>query len=221
MKFYFYLLILYAFLSSITICVLVFQNHKLRLYLESLTPQDDGMPYENRFVVDIDNAPMLYGTEKAPIIIVLFIDYQCPACAVASEAIDKLYAEFPSFLTIFVRHLPLQRHQENENAIYAALSAYAQGEFSAFHLDLVRNQDRLDSDLYFELAKKHNLDLVSFEESLRSDFWNTLVDENVQASKDLGVESVPTAFINGLKITDVSYRNLKKIIHQELSQKLQ
>src|SRR5690606_34227363 len=68
-----------------------------------------GPDAEQRYAVPT-GAPG-FGPADAPVVIVEFVDYQCPYCLKAhAEVIPALREQFPDDVRIEIRHLPLEIH---------------------------------------------------------------------------------------------------------------
>lgn len=75
----------------------------------------------------------IYGDPDAPITIVEYEDFQCPACPSFSLSVKALIADFPSIRVVF-RHLPLPSiHDKAYISSMAAEAAGVQGKFWDMH----------------------------------------------------------------------------------------
>ncbi|MDE2877271.1 MAG: thioredoxin domain-containing protein [Gemmatimonadota bacterium] len=73
------------------------------------------------------------GAKDAPVVIIEFGDYECPACRAVAPHIDAVRAAFPQKVAVVYRHLPLEYHHLAYRAARAAECAAVQGKFEAFH----------------------------------------------------------------------------------------
>ncbi|ASA21754.1 DsbA family protein [Paenibacillus donghaensis] len=156
-----------------------------------------------------DEMPRL-GSADAPVKIVEFGDYKCPACSqfaglikpqLVQDYIDQGKASFHFVNMAFIA-------TDSTTASLAALSVYHQDNeaFWKYYDALYANQGAEDvewatADYLVELAKQ--LDLGIDLELLRKDIdEHTYVDEldrDIELAKDKKVSSTPTLFINGVK----------------------
>ena len=142
----------------------------------------------------------LIGNASAPILIVEFGDYQCPACRVFHHRLDSLKSRFDS-TTIALRYVqfPLPQHRWSKGASEAAICAADQQKFGAYHRLLFENWDSLPFERLVSIGLQAGIDTVRFVSCLdRSDSSETL-RRDVKLAIDVGARRTPTVFINGLR----------------------
>ncbi len=142
------------------------------------------------------------GPDSAPIRILDFSDFQCPACGVAVQILDTLMEKYPGKIQLVYKHFPLRMHVWSGVAHQAAECASIQGQFWDYYHKLYKNQaswaplpDPMVS--FATYAKEVGLDMDGFTNCM----VDPAVAENVMAEKKEGevleVKSTPTFFING------------------------
>ena len=78
------------------------------------------------------------GMLAAPIVLVEYIDYQCPYCAQAVSIVRELQYELGERLCYIVRHFPLvDLHLQAMRAAEATEAAAAQNQFWQMHYSLI------------------------------------------------------------------------------------
>lgn len=142
------------------------------------------------------------GPEDAPIVIVEFSDFQCPFCKrFYDETYQQLLAAYPGKIRFVYRHLPLTSiHTEAFPSAEASMCANEQNTFWEYHDNIFENQDRLGKDLYMQIANDLKLDTAAFEDCLNAGKYRDLVQQDSDFALNLGVQSTPTFFINGLAL---------------------
>ena len=163
------------------------------------------------------------GNLNSKVVLVEYSDYQCPACAAYNPIVNQLLKEFGNQIKFSYRNFPLSQHQNAIPAASAAEAAGNQGKFWEMHDLLFENQndwaDLADATSVFEsYATKLGLNIEQF----RSDVKSKEVADKIQKDYDIGVESqidsTPTFFLNGKKITDPqTYDQFKTIITEALA----
>jgi protein-disulfide isomerase/uncharacterized membrane protein len=149
------------------------------------------------------------GPPDAPVTIVEFSDFQCPACAQAFLDLQDLVRRRRDVRVVF-RHFPLdercnERMTRGMHAM-ACLSAAAaecagrQGKFWEYHDLLFENQATLERESLFGFARDTGLDIPSFRTCLDDPATLDAVRDDVRAAGALGVDSTPTIFVNGRRI---------------------
>jgi len=176
-------------------------------------------PQFTRYDVPSDGFPSI-GPKDAPIVIVEFSDFQCPFCKrFYDETYQQLMDAYPGKIRFVYRHLPLTSiHPEAFPSAEASMCADEQNAFSQYHDKLFENQDKLGRDLYLQIAADLNLDIVSFEECLKTGRYKDLVQQDSDFALNLGVQSTPTFFINGLAIVGAQpISAFQQVIDMELA----
>ena len=96
------------------------------------------------------------GQENSSIVIVKYLDLQCPACKAAHPIINKVIKDFEEDIRYEVRHLPLTSiHPQAKKAAEGAECALDQGKFFEY-IDIVfENQN----EIYVKNLKGYAIDL--------------------------------------------------------------
>jgi protein-disulfide isomerase len=149
------------------------------------------------------------GRADAPITIVEFSDFQCPACGQAFRDLHDLVARRPDVRLVF-RNFPLDSscndaidralHPDACLAAIAAECARRQSRFWEYHDRLFENQRTLDRDNLFRFAREVGLDIPPFRTCLDDPATRARIGDDVRAGIAAGVESTPTLFVNGRRI---------------------
>lgn len=159
------------------------------------------------------------GPDDARVTLLLFSDYQCPACGVfANSTFPALQARYPSDLRLVYRHWPLSQHPFAYSAARASDCAAIQGRFKEFHGLLYRHQDRLGVTPFVQFAEEAGVpDVDEFEVCASSESPSPRIDGDVQAVRGLAATGTPTIGINGMLVrASVSEQVLDSAIKAEL-----
>lgn len=159
------------------------------------------------------------GNPAAKTWLVEFSDFQCPACGAYEPTIEALLAKHPNTLSFTYRHYPLPQHKEGIPSARVSEAAALQGKFWEMHKLLFANQSTLSDALYPDLAKQLNLDLVRFETDRKSSSIAALLDTATSQGDALNINSTPTFFLNGTKLTLTSPDELKATVEKIISSK--
>lgn len=158
------------------------------------------------------------GNATAPLTIIEYADFQCPACRVYSTWVNALATDYSGKVRIVYRYFPLPSHKHARISAQAAEAAGRQGKFWEMHTLLFDSQDEW-SDLsdakpkFEEYATKIGLDMVKY----RTDLTSSAVEDRVSDDYNLGVRmrvnATPTLFLNGIKADSPrDYESLKKLV---------
>jgi protein-disulfide isomerase len=146
--------------------------------------------------IEVQGAPMK-GALMAPVTIVEFSDFQCPACRKAAPDLGKAIRDLGGKAKLVFKHFPLAQHTHADKAARAAVAAQNQGKFWEYHDLVFENQHRLDDASFERFAKELGLDLDRFREDLESDAVKERVKADRQQGLDAGVQGTPAIFVNG------------------------
>lgn len=146
------------------------------------------------------------GDPKAPVRIVEFGDYQCPACGAAYPITKAIVDRNSSKIYFVFRNFPLSIHPNSQIAAKAAEAAALQGKFWEMHDTLYEKQNdwatsQNPKDLFDQYAKSLGLDVKKFDSDL--DSVTGQINSDYSLGNNVGVNSTPTFFINGQKYPGV------------------
>lgn len=176
-------------------------------------------PVFRRYDIPTEGFPSI-GPEDASITIVEFSDYECPFCQKWHDQVyGPLMAAYPGQIRLVYRNLPLtQLHPQAMNAAEASLCAGEQDAYWPYHGKLFENSAALNDDLYANLASELGLDVAAFESCMSGDKYLDEIEADMQFAIDLGVQSTPTFFINGLAIVGAQPLSVfQQVIDDELA----
>jgi protein-disulfide isomerase len=184
------------------------------------TAAEAGAP--RRYDIPTEGFPST-GPKDALITVVEFSDFQCPYCEKwHSQVYEQLMAAYPGKIRLVYRNLPLtQIHPQSMNSAEAALCAGDQDAYWQFHDKLFENYQALNDDLYASLASDLGLDTTAFKTCMTGHKYKAEIEADMQFAIDLGVQSTPTFFINGLAIVGAQPLSaFQSIIDDELAGKI-
>jgi protein-disulfide isomerase len=145
----------------------------------------------------------IYGIADAPVTIVEFGDYECPACRVFHGFVDSLLSIGKSFRVVH-RHFPLAGHRFAIPAARASECAANQGNFERMHQILYKHADSLGLVPWWWYAQAADVrDSAKFERCLRSASPGGALAADTVAGQKLGVLSTPTLLIGRLRVNGV------------------
>jgi protein-disulfide isomerase len=148
------------------------------------------------------------GQPNAPVVIMEFADFQCPACgqfARFSEPLVKDHIDAGTVRFVWYDYPLVEIHQNAMLASRAGRCANEQNKFWEYH-DYVFGRQELWSEqknpvnLFIDYAEQAGLDGSAFGQCLRSDKYQKEVSESRQLGGTLGVNGTPTLFVNGKRV---------------------
>lgn len=180
------------------------------------------VPEVTRIPIAVVESDRVKGDIEAKTTLIEYGDFQCPACGAYYPLVKDLLKDIPQGFRVVYRHYPLT--EVHKNALPAAKAAEAAGlqdKFWEMH-DILFERQKDWSDLgnakekFLEYAKELGLD----EEKFLNDFESSQVQDKISAEiasgNSLGVNSTPTFYLNGAKISPRSYDEFKKVVENEI-----
>jgi len=161
--------------------------------------------------ISVDDDPAR-GEANAPVTIVEFTDFQCPACAAMHPVLEEVLKSYGNKVRFVVRDFPLNQHEWARKAAEAANAANAQGKFFEYIAVLFKNQKALDVPSLKKYATEVGLDRARFDAALDRGVYAAEVNKDVQDGEIYGVGSTPTIFVNGVQLTILSVEGLRAAI---------
>jgi len=194
--------------------IFIGQNEKWIAALKPLASentQEQGADNKEIQVADKDN---INGNVSAPIIIVEFSDFKCSYCLRFHQTMMQIVEDYPDKVAWVYRHFPLDSiHSQARPAAEASECAAEQDKFWEFSDGLFKNQSKLSSNLYKELALELGLNETQFKDCVSSRKYKDKVNEDQKQGIAMGVTGTPGSFLNDQPLGGaVSYENLKSII---------
>lgn len=168
--------------------------------------------------VDLTGAPVR-GTAHPSVVLVEFIDIECPYCAISARNVGTLLDHYPDDLQIAFRHYPLSSiHAHALSAAIAAECAGEQGRFWQMLDRLVAPDARLSDPALFAHAEALSLDMDAFGACFSSESPLDRIERDRQLAQALGVRATPTLFLNGLRLVGLrSVGELAALVDEELA----
>jgi protein-disulfide isomerase len=166
--------------------------------------------------VRMDDSPAL-GPEDAPVVIVEFSDYLCPACRAGHEEVNKVKDKYDGEIKWVFKDLPLESHEGADKLAEAARCAGLQGKFWEYQDRLFSSDGEPDTTRLEEYAEELNLDVEKFKQCLEKRETRPLVEKDREEAKKAGISATPTFVINGKMLSGApSLEAFHQIIDEEL-----
>ncbi|QYK51295.1 MAG: peptidylprolyl isomerase [Anaerolineales bacterium] len=139
-------------------------------------PRD--VTYFNRMpFAAISDADWARGPHDAPIVLLVYSDFQCPACAEFAETLNRLQVQYPDDIRLIYRHYPLIGTPEqplNDKAARAVVAAEAAGQQGMFW--------EMYDVLYSQQAEWTNLSAGDFDDWLMQQATTLGIDRTAFAA---------------------------------------
>ncbi len=165
----------------------------------------------------VTSADHIRGPASAPVTLIEYGDFQCPACGVYFPIFERVWNEASTSVRLVFRHFPLSQHPNAIPAAKASEAASLQGKFWEMFAQLYENQSEWSdapdaSPIFAKYAATIGLDAAKF----KSDSALASLASVIQADEDegihIGINHTPTFFLNGKEISPNTYADFKALI---------
>lgn len=184
-----------------------------------------------QFKIPIRRDDPALGHPNAPVLLVVFSSFQCPACRSFAGVTHRLTERFPESLRIVFKNYPLGKECNPElvremepracASAFAAEASNRQGEFWRFHDAVFFHSSLMPTEAELNrIAGSFGLDMLRWESDRRSRETEMRVKEDIALARLLGVTGTPAIFLDGRHIPAVSVPILEVLIKREIDQSL-
>jgi protein-disulfide isomerase len=122
----------------------------------------------------------------------------------------------PKTVKIVFKNFPIRSHKFAVQAAIAALAADRQGKFWDFHDELFKQYNKLNEEKVQEIATKLKLDKTQFEKDRKDPLLLEQIKYDYNEGIRIGINSVPSVFVNGRKLKERSLKGFQTLIDKEL-----
>jgi protein-disulfide isomerase len=173
-----------------------------------------------------DSLPSL-GTPGAPVMIVVFTDFECPYCREEAKTLRaNLIQNYPKEVRLYFKDypLPVETHPWAKTAAIAGRCFFQLNPalFWQYHDWIFEQQPQITAEnlngKVMEFAQGKEIDGLMFKRCIDTRATESEVDKSVKEGQGLQVDSTPTLFINGRRIaSNLPWAQLKSIIDNEIA----
>ncbi len=171
----------------------------------------------------VGNSP-IKGPKNAPLTLIEFADFQCPACFAARDSFLKpLLGQYTGKIRLVFKHYPLPQHDYAISAAKAAWAAQQQGKFYEYYELLFNNQKLLTAQkppereqTLLKLAQQLKLDPTRFNKDRTSLSAEEAIKADMQLGNTIGLQGTPTFVLNGIQLSAATQPEVIKVIVEVL-----
>lgn len=149
------------------------------------------------------------GPVDAPVQMIEYSDFECPACQLAQATLRELMTQYPAKIRLIYQHFPLSGHKFSPLAHRAAECAAHEKKFWEYHDRLYAEQSHWSAsaeppiEAFLSYARDAGLNVETFARCLADASVDQKIQQERLAGEDLGVRSTPTFFVNGRMVAGI------------------
>jgi protein-disulfide isomerase len=198
----------------------------------------DGKKILKGDVYDIDHNPFqsnldklktdlqpCFGAAGAPVVLVMFSDFQCPLCKEEAQTIRKQVATaFPDKVRVYFKDYPLDSiHNWARTASIAGRCVFRQNpamfwDYFDYMYDIQAGitPENLSSKIQ-DFASQKSLNAMQLSRCIETKAPEPEINKSVTEGRSLGVDATPTMYLNGRKLVgNIPWQSLEQLIKIEL-----
>lgn len=174
--------------------------------------------------IHTDLSPSI-GSPGAPLVMVLYSDFECPACKEEAKMIrDNIVQTYPTQVRVYFKDFPLEQiHPWAKAGAIAGRCVFRQNPQAFWDYYDWAYEHQADvtpetlKDKVLDFAKNKNLDTLQLGRCMDTKATEGEVDKSLAEGKALKIDQTPTLFINGRRIPgSIPWNNMKQLIDAEL-----
>ncbi|MDP3964608.1 MAG: thioredoxin domain-containing protein [bacterium] len=214
LRWYFLLLAILIGLLAITLFGLLIQRllfggqsvDDLVTVTQNSWTESDLLGSERQPQVESSEIPEL-GTDDAEVVIVVFTNFDCAECRIASPILRQIVSEYGGAVALqFRSYLPVT-NEESEKRLEAAYCADLQEKFWLMHDRLYLNANVSSADDLADLAAGAGIHRDNFFRCLADETFAETITRDTSLAATVGVNEAPVYFVNGYMIEGVLDKN--------------
>jgi len=173
---------------------------------ERLVKINEDLTRQKPIAIGIKNRPVK-GSADAAVTVVEFSDFLCPFCAKAAKYLKLAESSNHDTARFVFRHYPLDKscNRNLRSDVHSGACLLAEGSVCAdeqnrfweYHDIAFETKGNISHPVVMDIASNIGLDLNAFKSCLNSGRGLRVVEEDIKAATQAGVNSTPTLFING------------------------
>ncbi len=166
-----------------------------------------------------------FGAAGAPVVLVMFSDFQCPLCKEEAQIMRKnIAAAFPDKVRVYFKDFPLDSiHNWARTASIAGRCVFRQNPaaFWDYFDYMYENQgaigaDNLSSKIQ-DFASIKGLNSMQLSRCIETKATDAEINKSVSEGRALGIDATPTMFLNGRKLVgSIPWQSMEMLIKLEL-----
>lgn len=146
------------------------------------------------------NSENVKGDENAPVTMIEYSDYECPACRNSYNMVEEIISEYQGQIKLVHRHFPLPFNKDAQGASIASECAGEQGKFWEMHEKLNTGKEGLKEKTLKSYAKEVGIDEEKFSECFAGNGYLDKINKQKEQGEKDEVNGTPTFFINGKQV---------------------
>ncbi len=160
----------------------------------------------------------LLGGDGAPITIVEYADFQCPACRMAYQSLTAFKKKYQGKVQFYFKNMPLSFHKEAMPAsrYLEAIRLQSPEKAFKFYEYVFQHQGEMAAKDFLKTAARHSgADLKRLEKDLQSEAVKSTIAEDMREFEEFGFTGTPVVIVNGVALEGApAFEDLERVAEQ-------
>jgi protein-disulfide isomerase len=160
------------------------------------------------------------GSRFAYVTIVVFSDFECPACSAFRAPLEKVRAAHgPEDVRVVFKNYPLPQHPHARIAAevgQGVLALRGPEAFWRYHDRVFDGQQAMSDARVVAWAREAGADEAKIREGLSRKTWAAKIDKDRETGTRLGILGTPAIFVNGIALEDLDDELLEEVVKDQL-----
>jgi len=208
----FYLILLLAIITAGSIFIVqIIKTKKI-----TITPTAQPILSAGYYDIPTENDDQILGNPGAPLSVVLFSDFSCPTCKIEYFKINKFVKEHPQDVRLFLKNTPRKKlfTKTNDLPHRSAFCAGKQGKFWEYTDNLYTQKNISSESDLTKIASGLKMNTVTWWQCVNSQEAKQKIARATDILTTLGIEQVPTIYINNKKINLENDINIVEMLNK-------
>ncbi len=156
------------------------------------------------------------GNPNAPVKVIEYGDYQCPACGRNRKIFENLVQQYPDKVVLIFRHFIIPGHTDARLASGVAIAASRQGKFWEMHDKIFENtaewvgQGDKREAIFQKYAEELGLNIEQYKTDLNSSQINQKINFDMELGRAHKLSGTPTIIVNGESVSSTVWSDSTK-----------
>ena len=145
----------------------------------------------------------LVGNANAPITIVEYADFQCPACRMAFDSLNQFKEKYKGKIQFYYKHMPLDFHKMAFPAAqyFEAILLQDKSKAIQFYDSVYENQSQLSDEAFLKnMAQKTGVNMKKLQQDIKSAQVKQIIEADMTEFQNFEFTGTPVILINGVAL---------------------
>lgn len=151
----------------------------------------------------IDESRIIYGDKNAPITIVKYADFQCPACAMGYQSLEEVKKTYPGKIRFIHKNIPLPMHAQAREAaeIFEAMVILDKAKALKFYKKAYETQrEWRSSEALWKVAGSVGISKAKVAAEVKKGEIKKRIQADLAEHEKFGFAGTPAYMVNGVAL---------------------